>query len=114
MEMASIMLESGLIIDRCVLLTSTPEGAAQMIARRGETTHSGVDVNNTHLSMINPLITHAPLFRRGEDYVCESPLCDSSFVINKHNPFMHCVTSQYIFKLLDVILLLHAVTMVTI
>ena len=26
------------------------------IARRGETTHSGVDVNNTHPSMINPLI----------------------------------------------------------
>ena len=25
------------------------------IARRGETTHSGVDVNNTHQSMINPL-----------------------------------------------------------
>ena len=25
------------------------------IARRGETTHSGVDVNNTHPSMINPL-----------------------------------------------------------
>ena len=28
---------------------------ALVIARRGETTHSGVDVNNTHLSMINPL-----------------------------------------------------------
>ena len=27
---------------------------ALVIARRGETTHSGVDVNNTHLSMINP------------------------------------------------------------
>ena len=39
-------------MDRCVLLTSTPE----LITRRGETTHSGVDVNNTHLSMINPLI----------------------------------------------------------
>ena len=24
------------------------------IVRRGETTHSGVDVNNTHPSMINP------------------------------------------------------------
>ena len=30
-------------------------GAALVIARCGETTHSGVDVNNTHLSMINPL-----------------------------------------------------------
>ena len=30
-------------------------GCALVIARRGETTHSGVDVHNTHLSMINPL-----------------------------------------------------------
>ena len=52
-------------MDWCVLLTSTPscvvsprgdpEGAARGVARRGETTHSGVDVNNTHQSMINPL-----------------------------------------------------------
>ena len=53
-----------LIMDRCVLLTSTPcvvsprgdhSGCTLVIARCGETTHSGVDVNNTHLSMINPL-----------------------------------------------------------
>ena len=31
------------------------DGCALGIARRGETTHSGVDVNNTHPSMINPL-----------------------------------------------------------
>ena len=37
-------------MDRCALI-----GCALVIARRGETTHSGVDVNNTHLSMINPL-----------------------------------------------------------
>ena len=39
-------------MDRCVLLTHTalsPEWSP-----RGETTHDGVDVNNTHLSMINP------------------------------------------------------------
>ena len=41
----------GLIMDRCVLLTSTPEW---VVSPRGETTHEGVDVNNTHLSMINP------------------------------------------------------------
>ena len=41
----------GLIMDRCVLLTSTPEC---VVSPRGETTHEGVDVNNTHLSMINP------------------------------------------------------------
>ena len=41
----------GLIMDGCVLLTSTPEC---VVSPRGETTHSGVDVNNTHPSMINP------------------------------------------------------------
>ena len=30
------------------------QGCALVIARRGETTHEGVDVNNTHLSMVNP------------------------------------------------------------
>ena len=40
-----------LIMDRCVLLTSTPECA---VSPRGETTHEGVDVNNAHLSMFNP------------------------------------------------------------
>ena len=39
-------------MDRCVLLTSTPSCA---VSPRDGTTHSGVDVNNTHLSMINPL-----------------------------------------------------------
>ena len=34
---------------------SATSGCAFVVARRGETTHSGVDVNNTHLSMINPL-----------------------------------------------------------
>ena len=52
-------------MDGCVLLTSTPScvvsprgdpsDCALGIARRGETTHSGVDVNNTHPSMISPL-----------------------------------------------------------
>ena len=41
----------GLIMDRCVLLTSTPEC---VVSPRGETTREGVDVSNTHLSMINP------------------------------------------------------------
>ena len=59
-----MVLFKGLIMDGCVLLTSTPEcvvsprgdpsGCALGITRRGETTHSGVDVNNTHPSMINP------------------------------------------------------------
>ena len=38
-------------MDRCVLLTSTPEC---VVSPRGQTTHEGVDVSNTHLSMINP------------------------------------------------------------
>ena len=37
----------GLIMDRWVLLTATPEC---VVSPRGETTLSGVDVNNTHLS----------------------------------------------------------------
>ena len=50
-------------MDGCVLLTSTPECVvsphraiprAQPESPRGETTHEGVDVNNTHPSMINP------------------------------------------------------------
>ena len=57
-------------------------------------------------------VTHDPLFRGGEDHVCESPLGDSCFVMNIHNPFMHCVTSQYVFKLRDVIMLMRAVTIV--
>ena len=58
------VLLKGLIMDGCVLLTSTPEcvvSPRQAIPRaqpegspRGETTHEGVDVNNTHPSMINP------------------------------------------------------------
>ena len=54
----------GLIMDGCVLLTPTPEcvvSPRRAIPRaqpeglpRGETTHEGVDVNNTHPSMINP------------------------------------------------------------
>ena len=53
----------GLIMDRCVLLTSTPScvvsprgdhsGCALVIAQCGKTTREGVDVNNSHLSMIN-------------------------------------------------------------
>ena len=58
------VLFKGLIMDRCVLLTSTPEcvvSPRRSITRaqpewspRGETIHEGVDINNTHLSMINP------------------------------------------------------------
>ena len=60
----SYVLFKGLIMDGCVLLTSTPEcvvSPCRVIPRaqpegspRGETTHEGVDVNNTHPSMINP------------------------------------------------------------
>ena len=59
------------------------------------------------------IITHAPLFREDEDYVCELPFGHSSLVMNIHKPFMHCVMSHYVFKQHDVIMLLHAVTIVT-
>ena len=45
-------------MDSCVLLTSNP---SCVVSPRGETTHSGVDVNNTHLSMINPLNESSPI-----------------------------------------------------
>ena len=45
-EFGCVMLK-GLIMDGCVLLTSTPEC---VVSPRGETTHEGVDVNNTHPS----------------------------------------------------------------
>ena len=56
--MGSQNLFYGLIMDMCMLLTSTPE--CVVLPRRAitreqpKTTHEGVDVNNTHLSMINP------------------------------------------------------------
>ena len=37
-----------------ILFWNNLHNCALVIARRGETTHSGVDVNNAHLSMINP------------------------------------------------------------
>ena len=57
-------------------------------------------------------ITHIPLFRRGADNVYESALGDSSLVMNIHNSFMDCATSQYVFKPRDVIMLMRAVTIV--
>ena len=58
------------------------------------------------------VITHSPLFRGGADDVYESPLGDSRLVINIHKPFMHCATSQNVFKPRDVIMLMRAVTIV--
>ena len=49
-------------MDGCVLLTSTP---SCVVSPRGETTHSGVDVNNTHPSMINPLSNRCMLPMQG-------------------------------------------------
>ena len=54
---------------------------------------------------VDPIITHVPLFR-------ESPLGDSCLVINIHNPLTHCATSHYVCKPRDVIMLMHAVTIV--
>ena len=46
-------------MDGCVLLTSTP---SCVVSPRGETTHYGVDINNTHPSMINPLNNYLDKF----------------------------------------------------
>ena len=55
------------------------------------------------------VITHAPLFRRGGDYVCVSPWGHSSWLIYINSPFIQCVASQFVFKPRDVIMLLRAV-----
>ena len=65
----------------------------------------------THERGLN-IITHAPLFRGGADDVYESSLGDSRVVMNIHNPFMHCATSQCVFKPRDVIMLMHAVKII--
>ena len=52
------------------------------------------------------------MFQEGADYVYESPLGDSSLVMNIHDPFMHCETSQYVLKPRDVIMLMRAATIV--
>ena len=62
--------------------------------------------------MAYAVITHAPLFWEGVDHVCEVPLDDSILIMNIPNSFMHCVTSQYILKWRDVMMALHAVTIV--
>ena len=54
-------------------------------------------------------IPYALLFRVGAAFVYESPLA-----INVHNPFMHCVTSQYVFKPRDVIMLNNRINVATI
>ena len=59
-------------------------------------------------------ITHAPLFRGGAAYVYELPLGDSCLIMNIHNPFMHCVMSQYMFKSRDVIMLNNRINVATI
>ena len=65
-----------------------------------------------NLHVFHNVITHVPLFRGGADHVYESPLGDSCLVMNIHNPFMHCATSQYVFKPRDVIMLTRAVTII--
>ena len=57
-------------------------------------------------------ITHAPLFRRGA--ICVYPKGDSSLVMNNHNPFMHCITSKYVSKPRDVIMLNNRTSLATI
>ena len=60
-------------MDGCVLLFTR---RALGIARRGETTHSGVDVNNTHPSMINPLIrTYTVYPKKYAHGFCFAVLC---------------------------------------
>ena len=60
------------------------------------------------------IITHTPLFQGGAAYVYELPLGNLSLVRNIHNPFKQCVTSQYVFKPCDVIMLNNCISVATI
>ena len=78
-------------MDGCVLLTSTP---SCVVSPRGETTHSGVDVNNTHPSMINPLNIgsccwerHSTVYGISRDMVIDADRSiATSFVVNQYFP----------------------------
>ena len=76
-------------MDGCVLLTSTP---SCVVSPRGETTHSGVDVNNTHPSMINPL-NHPGCFCLLAEQPCvrADEIDGFSMVILRLNEPQHCV-----------------------
>ena len=77
-------------MDGCVLLTSTPEC---VVSPRGETTHSGVDVNNTHPSMINPLIinlNHYHIF----PWLCTWDVC---YIIFCHLLHIHSGNTGFCF-----------------
>ena len=59
------------------------------------------------------IITHTPLFREGVwIMLMDRPSAIQVLVMNIHNPFMHCTTSQYVFKPRDIIMLMRAVTIV--
>ena len=57
-------------------------------------------------------LSHTPHCFRGCTLCLWIALGDSSLVMNIHNPSVHCVTSQNALKSRDVIMLLHAVTLV--
>ena len=50
-----------------------------MIARRGETARSRVDVYNTHISMINPLINARVIYTYTYEYFMESMLLSTGY-----------------------------------
>ena len=60
-------------------------------------------IENESVDILDQTLSHMPHCFEGVN----RPLGDSSLVTNIHNPFMHCVTSQYLFKLRDIIMLLH-------
>ena len=51
------------------------------ITRRGETTHSGVDANNTHPSMINPLNKLRVYGMHSQLHQFETMGCNYSFIL---------------------------------
>ena len=100
-------------MDRCVLLTSTPSwvvlprgdhsGCALVIARRGETTRSGVDVNNTHLPMINPLNTSTTLTINAKKFMTTilSTNCNYIWMSSWGSEWQGCNTSFHVLCVID-------------
>ena len=56
--------------------------------------------------------THTCMSWEGVDH-CESPLGKLILLMNIHYTFIHCVNSQYVLKLSDVLIALHTIIIVT-
>ena len=84
-----------------------------LIPRRTEIEFSWAIVQVMLQAINNTLLSHMPHCFEGVRMIfMNRPWAIHVLVMNMHNPFKHCVTSQYVFKQRDVIMLLRAFTIV--